>query len=88
MVVAALVDHAFRRLSTNGSIAKRRNGLCGEIQEKPRTNPHANTTRVACNSSALIISPPSTRTDAHDLTEGTSESRLIRKARLIRNISQ
>jgi hypothetical protein len=35
-----------------------------------------------------MISPPSTGTDAHDLTEGAGERRLIRKARLIRNIHQ
>jgi hypothetical protein len=55
---------------------------------EPHTSPRAQITPVACQSSALIASPPSTRTDAHDLTEGTSESRLIRKAHLIRNISQ
>ena len=36
----------------------------------------------------LVVSPPSTRTDAHDLMEGASERRLIRKPRLIRNIHQ
>jgi len=35
-----------------------------------------------------MISPPSTWTDAHDLMEGASESRLIRKAGPIRNIGQ
>jgi hypothetical protein len=36
----------------------------------------------------LMISPPSTWTDAHDLMEGASECGLIRKAHLIRNIGQ
>jgi hypothetical protein len=35
-----------------------------------------------------MISPPSTWTDAHDLMEGSSESGLIRKACLFRNIGQ
>jgi hypothetical protein len=38
--------------------------------------------------SALIISPPSTRTDAHDLMEGASERCLIREACLFRNVGQ
>jgi hypothetical protein len=37
---------------------------------------------------ALIITSPSTGTDTNDLMEGTSERRLIRKARQIRNIGQ
>jgi hypothetical protein len=37
---------------------------------------------------ALMISPPSTWTDAHDLMEGAGERRLIRKACLFRDISQ
>jgi hypothetical protein len=86
--VSPLADHMLRRLGTNGSIAKRRNGFMGGEFSRNRANPHAKITRVACQSSALIVSPPSTRTDAHDLTEGSSERRLIRKARLIRNISQ
>jgi hypothetical protein len=39
-------------------------------------------------SAALIVSSLSTGTDAHDLMEGASERRLIRKARQIRNIGQ
>ncbi|HXN76840.1 MAG TPA: hypothetical protein VN876_09400, partial [Gemmatimonadaceae bacterium] len=37
-------------------------------------------------SSALVISPPSTWTHAHDLTEGASDSCLIREACLFRNV--
>jgi hypothetical protein len=37
---------------------------------------------------ALMISPPSTWTDAHDPMEGASERRLIRKACQFRDISQ
>src|SRR5438046_6250173 len=36
----------------------------------------------------LMISPPSTWTDAHDLMEGASERRLIREACLFRNVGQ
>jgi len=39
-------------------------------------------------SSALMITPPPTWTDAHDLMKGAREGRLIRKARQIRNIGQ
>src|SRR6266852_930091 len=39
-------------------------------------------------SSALMITSTSTGTDAHDLMEGASERRLIRKARQIRNVGQ
>ena len=39
-------------------------------------------------SSALMITSPSTGTDAHDLMKGAREGRLIRKARQIRNIGQ
>ena len=35
-----------------------------------------------------MVSPPSTRTDADDLMERASESRLIRKARLVGNIGE
>jgi len=35
-----------------------------------------------------MITSPSTGTDTNDLMEGTSERRLIRKARQIRNIGQ
>ena len=37
---------------------------------------------------SLVVSPPSTRTDAHDLMEGASERRLIREACLFRNVGQ
>ena len=37
---------------------------------------------------SLVVSPPSTRTDAHDLMEGASEGRLIREAGLFRNVGQ
>jgi hypothetical protein len=37
---------------------------------------------------ALMISPPSTWTDAHDLMEGASERGLIRETGLFRNIGQ
>jgi hypothetical protein len=40
----------------------------------------------ALESSALMISPPSTWTHAHDLTEGASDSCLIREACLFRNV--
>src|ERR1700730_1290334 len=87
--VSPLEHHPCLRLSTNAGNVNRRNNSCGGgIQQKPRTHPHANIPRVACKSSALIVSPPSTRSNAHDLTERATESRLIRKARLIRNISQ
>src|SRR5947207_1134387 len=36
----------------------------------------------------LMISPPSTWTDAHDLMEGASERRLIREACLFRDVGQ
>jgi hypothetical protein len=39
-------------------------------------------------SSALMISPPSTWTHAHDLMEGASKCRLIRKACVFRNVGQ
>jgi hypothetical protein len=39
-------------------------------------------------SSALMITSPSTGTDAHDLMKGAREGRLISKARQIRNIGQ
>jgi hypothetical protein len=39
-------------------------------------------------SSALMISPPSTWTHAHDLMEGAGERRLIREACLFRNVGQ
>jgi hypothetical protein len=35
-----------------------------------------------------MVSPPSTRTDAYDLMERASESRLIRKARLVGDIGE
>jgi hypothetical protein len=35
---------------------------------------------------ALVISPPPTWTDAHDLMEGASKRGLIREAGLFRNI--
>ena len=37
---------------------------------------------------SLVVSPPPTWTDTHDLMEGASESSLIREAGLIRNIGQ
>src|SRR4029077_18735464 len=36
----------------------------------------------------LVVSPPPSWTDTHDLMEGASERRLIREAGLIRNIGQ
>src|SRR6185295_12254083 len=37
---------------------------------------------------SLVVSPPTARTDAHDLMEGASERRLIREACLFRNVGQ
>src|SRR2546427_11187306 len=37
---------------------------------------------------SLVVSPPSTRTDAHDLMESASERRLIREACQFRDVGQ
>jgi len=87
--VSPPAHHPFLRLSTNAGNVNRRNSSSGGEFSRNRAHIRRRTfPRVACKSSALIASPPSTRTDAHDLTERATESRLIRKARLIRNISQ
>ena len=44
--------------------------------------------RMGSPLAALVVSPPSTRTDAYDLMEGASESSLIREASLFRNVGQ
>jgi hypothetical protein len=59
-----------------------------QIAYSRHTNPHAAVTRVERDHLTLMITPPSTWTDAHNLMEGASERRLIGKAHLIRNIGQ
>jgi hypothetical protein len=44
--------------------------------------------RMGWKLAALVVSPPSTRTDAYDLMEVASERSLIREARPFRNVRQ
>jgi hypothetical protein len=53
--------------------------------EEVKRSPYAMATWTSL---ALMISPPSTWTDAHDLMEGASERGLIRETGLFRNIGQ
>jgi hypothetical protein len=58
------------------------------VDDDQRSGLMSEKSRMGWPLAALVVSPPSTRTDANDLAKRASEGRLIREPRVIGDVSE